>query len=418
MCFLYYGEKKVKGYKVKKVAIILGGYYNALSMVQELSKAHITCYALSSSQLDVCVFSRYCKHYICPDPARFETKFHEFLIEFVNNMEGKPIILPTHDQWAISLAKVKNRLTGIAIAGVSDYEVVESLIDKRKFAEIANRNGYSVPASYSIENFRNLTKQDFPIVAKPLFRRNSSDKEDNSLFENMDRLRFQVFNNKQELEQFCRSESDFLNNLVFQELVRGMSDTMFTVGIYANEQSEIKAIFTGRKVRGFPADIGDCIIGENYAIPGFIIEEVKKIVNDIGYTGIAEFEYKRDEVSGKFRLIEVNPRSWSWIGITPYAGVNIPLIAYMDLSGEEVLDKSSESLPSGTVKYVKLVEDFINVRFLYRKQYKSWSLDWKSWRKSLTSKKTVFAEFHASDFFVGIRAILFSIWYYYRMKKQ
>ena len=46
------------------------------------------------------------------------------------------------------------------------------------------------------------------------------------------------------------------------------------------------------------------------------------IVKDLNYSGIAEFEYKKDLSTGRYRLIEVNPRSWSWIGITPACGVS------------------------------------------------------------------------------------------------
>ncbi|WP_269848919.1 hypothetical protein [Methanosarcina horonobensis] len=68
---------------------------------------------------------------------------------------------------------------------------------------------------------------------------------------------------------------------------------MYTVGIYSNRHSEILGLFTGHKVRGYPAESGDCIIGECVKVPEYIIENTKRIVKELKYSGIAEFEYKK-----------------------------------------------------------------------------------------------------------------------------
>ena len=50
--------------------------------------------------------------------------------------------------------------------------------------------------------------------------------------------------------------------------------------------------------------------------------------------GLSQVEFKRDRRDGSFKLMEVNPRLWQWHGLAAACGVDLPLIAYRDLTGE------------------------------------------------------------------------------------
>jgi predicted ATP-grasp superfamily ATP-dependent carboligase len=174
---------------------------------------------------------------------------------------------------------------------------------------------------------------------------------------------------------------------------------MFTVGIYADQTGTVKGVFTGRKLRGYPADYGDCILGQNEVLPESLVEMVREFCLKLNYHGIAEFEFKQDARSQAFKLIEVNPRSWSWVGITPACGVSLPWMAYTDACGMEEAPELQCQLPTGTVKYVRLVNDWRNCRFRYKRNgFPQWSLSFKEWRRSLAADKLVIAEFGWRDF--------------------
>jgi hypothetical protein len=181
---------------------------------------------------------------------------------------------------------------------------------------------------------------------------------------------------------------------------------MFTIGIFADKNHEVKALFTGRKVRGYPADIGDNILGESFVVPEYLIENTKRIVKDLSYEGIAEFEYKLNKNTGEYRLIEINPRAWSWIGITPYCDVNIPMIAYNSLLGSDVEFKKSSVL-NGEVKYVKIFQDFFNCILRYRFNYKPWAMSIRKWNQSLKANKLVVAELHKRDYFIILYSVIY-----------
>jgi predicted ATP-grasp superfamily ATP-dependent carboligase len=58
-----------------------------------------------------------------------------------------------------------------------------------------------------------------------------------------------------------------------------------------------------------------------------------KLLSAMRYTGIAEVEYKRDSRTGKYQLIEVNPRPWDQHRLGHACGVDLIYLAYCELAG-------------------------------------------------------------------------------------
>ena len=376
-------------------AIVFNCHYNGLSIIQELGQHGIKCIAMDNVR-SIGTFSKYARYIKCPDPLYKEKEFINFLYDYCSKQSDMPVLFPTNDHWAVALSKHKTFISEVSIPCIADWETIEILIHKDKFNRIGQERGYLTSKTWDNESIKKITDENFPLVAKPIFRKTSSNKNNQNLIRNMNRLRLTVLNTSDELNAFLDREHYFLQHLIFQEYVRGMSDCMFTVGVYASKNAEILGLFTGHKVRGYPADHGDCIVGERASVPDYVIENTKRIVKDFHYSGIAEFEYKRDEKTGNYILIEVNPRSWSWIGITPACGVSLPLIAYSDLSG--TLFKPAE-VDKGihTVKYVKVLEDLENSLILYRYDYPKWSKKFIEWKQDIKADVVVFAEYNAGD---------------------
>ncbi len=75
---------------------------------------------------------------------------------------------------------------------------------------------YLTPRSWSVNDLNNLNEENFPIIAKPVFRRISSNENLKYITQNMDRLRFNVIKNKEELALFVKKEKVFIDNLSFK----------------------------------------------------------------------------------------------------------------------------------------------------------------------------------------------------------
>ena len=330
------------------------------------------------------------------NPLKDEINFIDFLYELCASFPLKPVLFPTNDEWALVTAMHKNRLSEVSFPCVSDYETVNNILSKDKFYKIGQAKGYMTPYTWDNKDILSIKEDVFPIAAKAKYKSLPGGDGNFHINKALKKNRLVVLNNKEQLEVYVNQRSEILSHLVFQEYIAGNSSNMYTVGIFADKKSEIKALFTGRKVRGYPADIGDNILGESYELPDFIIDNTKKIVREMSYTGSAEFEYKKNEHTGEFRLIEINPRLWSWIGITPYCGVNIPYIAYQSLLGPDV-DFQQSGVATSDIKYVKIYQDFCNCMIRYHFHYKPWQLSYTEWRNTLVASKLVIAECNKGD---------------------
>lgn len=390
-------------------AIIFNCHYNGLSIIQELGQHGIECIAMDAVR-SIGTYSKYARYQKCPNPTENQSAFIEFLYSYCAGEKEPPVIFPTNDHWAMAISKYKERLSEVAVLCVADWEAVKTVTYKNIFYKLGKGRKYLTPDTWSINELKQLNTGNFPIIAKPRFRRIASNDKMSVICSNLDRLRFTILNNDLELEAFLDKEIDFIDYLIFQEYIPGMSDQMYTVGIYADSESNILGLFTGHKVRGYPVDSGDCIVGENYNLPDYVIENTQRIVKDLKYSGIAEFEYKKDLSSGKYKLIEVNPRSWSWIGITPACDVSLPFMAYQDLTGEKVSVKKT-NLKNGSVKYIKLLEDFCNCLVLYKSMYPCWSKSFNEWKKDIKASKVIYAEFNANDWPVSLKAVFILLYY-------
>lgn len=382
-------------------AIVFNCGYNGLSILQELGSRGVPCYAMDCKR-SVGTFTRFARFEKCPDPLNAESQFIDFLYDFCKNQKVKPVLIPTNDKWAHAISKHKLRLQEVSLPCVADFDVISKLINKDQFYRIGQKNQYLTPVTCEINNPDNLK---FPVVAKPVFRGISSNTSETSKFSFLESNRLTVINNHQELSDFLEKTGDFKKYLILQQYVRGMSDAMYTIGIYADLNSEIQAIFTGKKVRGYPADSGDNVVGESSKVPESLVENTRRIVAEMKYTGIAEFEYKKDEVTGDFFLIEINPRAWSWIGITPHCGVNIPIIAYQDMVGIKLSDKPIQV--NYHFRYVKVFQDFTNCLFRYRKNHPEWSMGIIQWLKENRSTEKVYAEFHKKDYLIPLVSLAY-----------
>jgi len=381
-------------------------HYNGLRIIQELGAHGVQDYALDAVR-SVGAASRYARYWPCPDPLCDEDAFIRFLIKKGGEFNQKPVLFPTNDHWAIAIARHKPELEQWYLPCAADGSVVDLLISKDRFYRWAMERNYPVPHLYSADEVLQGDGNIFPLIAKPIARRSPNlcaGHQDIDRF--LDTHRMTVISNISEYNSFISQYADYLDYFLFQEYVPGMADRMYTVGIYASRQHEVLGLFTGRKVRGFPPDIGDCVVGQGEKVPEEITACVKEMVRDLGYSGIAEFEFKKDLSTGKFILIEINPRSWSWIGITPACGVSLPWIAYADLTGIESVRYMESTVESGEVIYLKLLDDLKNCLHSYRKTgYPEYHLSLPAWLKEIRGKKKVFAEFSWDDPSVALYAL-------------
>jgi predicted ATP-grasp superfamily ATP-dependent carboligase len=120
-----------------------------------------------------------------------------------------------------------------------------------------------------------------------------------------------------------------------QDLIPGGDDELYTLGAYLSESLEPLGVFCGRKLKQTPPGIGTARLAEAVWVDE-VVDSGLQLLRALRCNGLSQVEFKRDPRDGRFKLMEVNPRLWQWHGLAAACGVDIPLIAYRDLTGEAV----------------------------------------------------------------------------------
>ncbi len=383
---------------VSMYALVLNTHYNGLAIIQELGRRGVDVRACDSRH-SVGASSRYARFSLCPDPRDDEAGLVSFLVEYGKRQGARGVLFPTNDNWAIAVARGRESLAPYFEICAPPIDVISLVLDKLGFARWATSHGLPVPKSWTFDEVNAIPDSDFPVVCKPVYRRPTvADGNVVATHAFLDAHRFMVCHDRQSLELVASRIHDWKSSFMIQQCVEGLSDQMFTVGVYVDKSSRVRVIFTGRKVRGFPPDYGDCVVGQSEHAPQTLIEMVHATCRDLGISGIAEFEFKRDVRTGEFFLIEINPRSWSWIGITPACAASIPWFAFQDMAGGIIPPLVESHAADGEVKWVKVLEDFMNCLVRNKRLgFSAWSYSLWQWRNTLRCRTLVTAEFSRDD---------------------
>ena len=109
---------------------------------------------------------------------------------------------------------------------------------------------------------------------------------------------------------------------MFQELIPGGDDCLWTVGSYLDGEGRALGVFCGRKLLQAPAGVGTCRVGEA-VWDADAVEGALRLLRELGFHGISQVEYKRDPRDGSLRLMEVNARLWQWHSLASDCGVDL-----------------------------------------------------------------------------------------------
>lgn len=251
----------------------------------------------------------------------------ERLLEFGRRQRQPPSLFYDGDWDLLLISRHREQLaTGLRFV-VADAELVEALVDKERFADLADARGLPVPPS------RRLVAGDtaavhrelrFPVAVKPLTRHQGT--WSGVTGEKAVRVQRPV-----DLDPLAERLAASGIEALVQEAVEGPESRIESYHVYVDAAGAIAAEFTGRKLRTHPAGYG-----YTTALEITDREDVRalgrEIVERLELTGVAKLDLKRDD-NGRLHLLEVNPRFSLWHHPGALAGVNIPAIVQADLTG-------------------------------------------------------------------------------------
>ena len=122
---------------------------------------------------------------------------------------------------------------------------------------------------------------------------------------------------------------------IVQELVPESHERIYSLLAYVGRSGEPLVTVVGRKVRQGPLRFGTSAVFEVDYEPR-VLELGLRLLRTAGYTGVAHVEFAQDPQDGEFRVLEVNTRLPVWAALAANSRLDLPRIAYDDLSGVDV----------------------------------------------------------------------------------
>lgn len=298
------------------------GWVNGLAAIRSLGRAGIQVLAVDHRTSALGFRSRYADPVRVPDPLENEDGFVAAVAEL-----GPGVLFPTHDPPLNALARSRGRLDGFLFP-FPGWDRLEAIQDKQHQLEAALRAGVGIPETRypqtAAEARAAAEEIVLPVLVKP--RHPAAFKR---------RFETQAFRCEalEDVERAYRDAEPF--GPMVQELVPGGDDHLYSLGSYLRSDGEPLGLFSGRKLKQVPPVVGTCRVGEAVWVQE-VVDSGLRLLRELGFHGISQVEFKRDPRDGRFKLMEVNPRLWQWHGLAAACGVDIPLIAYRDLTGEAV----------------------------------------------------------------------------------
>ena len=114
-----------------------------------------------------------------------------------------------------------------------------------------------------------------------------------------------------------------------QEYIAGTGHGYFALC----DHGRVLASFMHQRVREVPPSGGPSSMAQSFTDPA-LEDAGKRVLGALEWSGVAMVEFKRETASGRYVLIEINPKFWGSLGLAIAAGVDFPwLMVQLALNG-------------------------------------------------------------------------------------
>jgi predicted ATP-grasp superfamily ATP-dependent carboligase len=304
----------------KPGVIVIEGHVQGLSNTRALGSLGIPVYVVDTNNC-IARYSRYCdKFFKCPEYK--SDALADFLLDLAKGEELNGwLLLPSNDHAVSTLSRNKKRLSRFYKVISPDESILNNIYDKSKLLKVAQECNIPFPATVYFESSEiNHLNLRFPLITKG--------KEGLNFYKATGKKAY-FSDNSDQFQKVLREIADKLpiNKTFTQELIPfdGDNKTISFTAFCIN--GEIKAHWTGVKLREHPIRFGTATFCES--VDGETLKKISiPLLKKLNYTGVCEIEYLKDPRDNEFKLIEINARTWLWVGLAKACGVDYAHMIY------------------------------------------------------------------------------------------
>ena len=314
-------------------AIIIEGHVQGLSNTRSLGEIGIPVIVVDKGNC-LARYSKYCcKFFKCPD---FQTDaFAEFLLALGEreNLQGW-MLLPSNDHAVYSISRHKENMERIYRVITPSINIINQIYNKQNLLANAEKSGIPYPVSWFPLKYESSVPMNlqFPVLVKGKYGLNFYRSTGKKAF---------LIKDVPSLKRLLKRLSSLMSptDLFIQEQIQLKPENATLSFCAFCDRGIVRTFWMGKKIREHPIEFGTATLAESVFVEE-VIDPAKRLLKQLNYTGPCEVEFLFDQGDNKYKLIEINARTWLWVGLAKACGVNFAVIAY------NYLNKITQNYPS------------------------------------------------------------------------
>ena len=300
----------------QNTALVTDGMWRkSLATVRGLAHGGVKVSVGERTWMASALFSRYAaQRYVYPSVTLFPDKFLDWLEGTVKTGRYDVLITP-EEETCLLVAQNFSRFSSYVRFPLADHDSFSLARNKFRLLSHARALGVVCPTTRLIQTNEDFLQgvQDisFPLVLKPVISTGG-------------RGIFYLLNQSALNGQFKEMKNKY-NDFLMQEYIPG--DQYFGVSVIFNRKNQMRSAFVHKKLRQYPITGGASTYAVSVQYPE-LVKIAEALLQDIGWFGPANIEFKIDSRDGRPHLMEVNPRLWGAVGLAIGSGINVPYLLY------------------------------------------------------------------------------------------
>lgn len=309
--------------------ILLGGAHGALAAARSFGRKNIPVICVSDDH-PLPKLSRYVARRF-EWPGAKSADAIDWLLRFAGEQGiSRWLLLPCGDPEVRLVAENVSRLRTVFDVISPDWVTLQKICDKQQLAETAAAVGVAFPKNYVVRSADEASAADiqFPIALKPAMR--------------LERNPFTAAkawraDSRDEFLRLYRDAAAYVGaeNVVVQELIPGGGEAQLSyTGVWVAGRPV--ADMTARRTRQYPVEFSFSSTFVEAIDNEPVRAAARQLLASVGFEGLVEVEFKHDARDGAYKVLDVNPRTWSWLELCSFCGFDYPMLLRNAVAGQPV----------------------------------------------------------------------------------
>jgi len=310
--------------------LIVGGAQGSLAVARSLGRRRIPVFCITHDT-QLTRFSRYVTaSVVWGGPDRPDAANELLELGRRHHLEGY-VLIPGGDSEVHLISQHHAKLERTYKITTPEWNTARWALDKQLTYERCASLGIDHPWSRYPRDLADVVNTDFrfPVVLKPKIH------SDNNAFTIAKAWRV---NDRETLLARCTQALALVggNGTVLQEMIPGNGTAQYSYAALWDSGQPVAALIA-RRTRQYPVEFGYSSTLVQTVTCDEVEQAAVRFLKSLDYSGLVEVEFKHDARDQRYKLLDVNIRSWTWISLAAVAGVDFPYMLWQLANGETVM---------------------------------------------------------------------------------